>query len=136
MPSSISAAIWFLRVATVRASGSFVAPSQATPELCRWSRACLALCGAGCAEDCVHVRHAALCVGKRQGCGEEAVTLVAGSRRRCNMQHDRKWPERRPRSRDRKSTRLNSSHLVISYAVFCLKKKKKYEQQLTVLTTS
>src|SRR3989454_6529903 len=27
---------------------------------------------------------------------------------------------------DRKSTRLNSSHLVISYAVFCLKKKKHY----------
>src|SRR5688500_19308828 len=31
---------------------------------------------------------------------------------------------------DRKSTRLNSSHLVISYAVFCLKKKKK-RQHLT-----
>src|SRR5256885_5336174 len=29
------------------------------------------------------------------------------------------------RDGDRKSTRLNSSHLVISYAVFCLKKKKK-----------
>src|SRR2546426_5193415 len=29
------------------------------------------------------------------------------------------------RRQDRKSTRLNSSHLVISYAVFCLKKKKK-----------
>src|SRR2546426_4687885 len=29
-----------------------------------------------------------------------------------------------PASGDRKSTRLNSSHLVISYAVFCLKKKK------------
>src|SRR2546426_8469931 len=28
-----------------------------------------------------------------------------------------------PHQRDRKSTRLNSSHLVISYAVFCLKKK-------------
>src|SRR5438132_9194649 len=28
--------------------------------------------------------------------------------------------------RDRKSTRLNSSHTVISYAVFCLKKKKQY----------
>src|SRR5256885_10059524 len=28
---------------------------------------------------------------------------------------------------DRKSTRLNSSHLVISYAVFCLKKKKKID---------
>src|SRR2546426_7060255 len=31
----------------------------------------------------------------------------------------------RPTMVDRKSTRLNSSHLVISYAVFCLKKKKK-----------
>src|SRR5256885_8093881 len=30
---------------------------------------------------------------------------------------------------DRKSTRLNSSHLVISYAVFCLKKKKKYTRR-------
>src|SRR2546426_10219063 len=30
--------------------------------------------------------------------------------------------------RDRKSTRLNSSHLVISYAVFCLKKKKKHDE--------
>src|SRR5690349_21926239 len=28
--------------------------------------------------------------------------------------------------KDRKSTRLNSSHVEISYAVFCLKKKKKY----------
>src|SRR5256885_12813865 len=32
--------------------------------------------------------------------------------------------ERFPAITDRKSTRLNSSHLVISYAVFCLKKKK------------
>src|SRR5256885_11214891 len=31
---------------------------------------------------------------------------------------------------DRKSTRLNSSHLVISYAVFCLKKKKKIDDTL------
>src|SRR5205807_10180858 len=30
---------------------------------------------------------------------------------------------------DRKSTRLNSSHLVISYAVFCLKKKKKKKKK-------
>src|SRR5438034_5510945 len=30
--------------------------------------------------------------------------------------------------RDRKSTRLNSSHTVISYAVFCLKKKKKIKK--------
>src|SRR5437667_5896044 len=34
------------------------------------------------------------------------------------------WCRRTPR-RDRKSTRLNSSHITISYAVFCLKKKKK-----------
>src|SRR5256885_8429139 len=33
--------------------------------------------------------------------------------------------------RDRKSTRLNSSHLVISYAVFCLKKKKKTKNDHT-----
>src|SRR5689334_23549210 len=32
------------------------------------------------------------------------------------------------RERDRKSTRLNSSHSSISYAVFCLKKKKKKKQ--------
>src|SRR5438034_765530 len=31
--------------------------------------------------------------------------------------------------RDRKSTRLNSSHTVISYAVFCLKKKKKRQKK-------
>src|SRR5256885_9616466 len=33
-------------------------------------------------------------------------------------------PDLQARAADRKSTRLNSSHLVISYAVFCLKKKK------------
>src|SRR6266478_8292565 len=49
-------------------------------------------------------------------------------------------PQRQPRARhlrrqpktrqDRKSTRLNSSHSQISYAVFCLKKKKKNEAYL------
>src|SRR2546426_4384264 len=33
---------------------------------------------------------------------------------------------------DRKSTRLNSSHLVISYAVFCLKKKKKKKKRVGI----
>src|SRR2546426_7931556 len=41
---------------------------------------------------------------------------------RC--EHFLQVPARTQRSADRKSTRLNSSHLVISYAVFCLKKKK------------
>src|SRR5258708_13806883 len=35
------------------------------------------------------------------------------------------WQRWHIRIRDRKSTRLNSSHQIISYAVFCLKKKKK-----------
>src|SRR5690349_22861094 len=35
--------------------------------------------------------------------------------------------------RDRKSTRLNSSHVEISYAVFCLKKKKKKQNQKTIV---
>src|SRR3989442_9515473 len=34
------------------------------------------------------------------------------------------------RARDRKSTRLNSSHVRISYAVFCLKKKKKKRDKM------
>src|SRR5471030_3447706 len=37
-------------------------------------------------------------------------------------------PDTQQGPEDRKSTRLNSSHLGISYAVFCLKKKKKTQQ--------
>src|SRR5438034_6756642 len=37
---------------------------------------------------------------------------------------------------DRKSTRLNSSHTVISYAVFCLKKKKKGQRQSGIAAAS
>src|SRR5256885_5495100 len=39
--------------------------------------------------------------------------------------------QQQPHQIDRKSTRLNSSHLVISYAVFCLKKKKKKKKKQT-----
>src|SRR5256885_8435726 len=38
--------------------------------------------------------------------------------------------------RDRRSTRLNSSHLVISYAVFCLKKKKNHHTRTHYLLTN
>src|SRR5438034_6152658 len=41
-----------------------------------------------------------------------------------------------PQDRDRKSTRLNSSHTVISYAVFCLKKKKKKKKKITKKQTA
>src|SRR5688500_19131336 len=41
----------------------------------------------------------------------------------------RALPRPLPAQEDRKSTRLNSSHLVISYAVFCLKKKKTKEER-------
>src|SRR5256885_5031580 len=45
----------------------------------------------------------------------------------------RSAPRRAPRRfRERKSTRLNSSHLVISYAVFCLKKKKQHGHRVAV----
>src|SRR5256885_5449127 len=40
------------------------------------------------------------------------------------QRESREYDEFLRRKVDRKSTRLNSSHLVISYAVFCLKKKK------------
>src|SRR5438876_8609172 len=42
---------------------------------------------------------------------------------RLQREHDREQRSRHERERDRKSTRLNSSHPSISYAVFCLKKK-------------
>src|SRR3712207_7738147 len=48
--------------------------------------------------------------------------------RECGRE-ERQVPRRKPprdQVRDRKSTRLNSSHANISYAVFCLKKKKKH----------
>src|SRR6266850_6511694 len=45
-------------------------------------------------------------------------------------------PRRGRVRRDRKSTRLNSSHLVISYAVFCLKKKKKKKKYIYVIIIS
>src|SRR5439155_15469439 len=38
------------------------------------------------------------------------------------------WPIREKMKLDRKSTRLNSSHVAISYAVFCLKKKKPFSR--------
>src|SRR5256885_4777593 len=49
-------------------------------------------------------------------------TQVVVRRRHPRAHH---WPHRGSPVPDRKSTRLNSSHLVISYAVFCLKKKKR-----------
>src|SRR5206468_11091892 len=76
--------------------------------------------------------------GRRQGgvsaprCrhGREA-REKGSSRREARIPHDQDPPQRHDRERphrqrraDRKSTRLNSSHDQISYAVFCLKKKK------------
>src|SRR6267378_6188280 len=57
-------------------------------------------------------------------------TLFRSGRPRRSRPIPSRRPDRRRGSRpDRKSTRLNSSHVEISYAVFCLKKKKqqKYE---------
>src|SRR5437773_7726546 len=52
--------------------------------------------------------------------GMEGIGRTAGDPETDQPDHIRHAVER-----DRKSTRLNSSHITISYAVFCLKKKKK-----------
>src|SRR3712207_7211364 len=57
--------------------------------------------------------------------GAAAATLPAG----CHGRHRLRRVSGRAGRVDRKSTRLNSSHANISYAVFCLKKKKKTELQ-------
>src|SRR5690625_6558234 len=56
---------------------------------------------------------------------------ITGDMKESNIQmaksiRDQKTPVGRPGSGDRKSTRLNSSHVAISYAVFCLKKKNEH----------
>src|SRR3712207_8537828 len=57
------------------------------------------------------------------------VHLVRRRRRRHGEWRDDRRAERRPPGLlDRKSTRLNSSHANISYAVFCLKKKKREQR--------
>src|SRR5947208_11847016 len=54
----------------------------------------------------------------------------SGRGRACTQGAGRaRSPRRLGCRRDRKSTRLNSSHQIISYAVFCLKKKKKKHQK-------
>src|SRR5256885_4028078 len=70
-----------------------------------------------------HCRHRKYCPPHR-GRNEAFRRYHAGRERNrlhCSL-HER-FASRRLHPQDRKSTRLNSSHLVISYAVFCLKKK-------------
>src|SRR5690242_21634308 len=62
--------------------------------------------------------------------------LLGGAHLKWRTLHNSQ-DQRRPavvtggRGADRKSTRLNSSHMSISYAVFCLKKKKQTQKELT-----
>src|SRR6478735_555936 len=58
-------------------------------------------------------------------------TLFRSARRPGRRLPHRFRPRGAARYADRKSTRLNSSHLVISYAVFCLKKKKEIRRAPT-----
>src|ERR1039457_7626135 len=58
-------------------------------------------------------------------------TTLFRSPEECPLRHGCSPLYRGQHLPDRKSTRLNSSHLVISYAVFCLKKKKKYRQNIS-----
>src|SRR5260221_5560477 len=59
------------------------------------------------------------CVGVGLRYGDAAL-----GQRRGHPVHSQLPGQAQPEEEDRKSTRLNSSHTVISYAVFCLKKKK------------
>src|SRR3712207_7911477 len=63
-----------------------------------------------------------------QGRARTQITLACelGGKAEVLVSELRKLPEKPEVAIDRKSTRLNSSHANISYAVFCLKKKKKY----------
>src|SRR5258708_29922015 len=63
--------------------------------------------------------------GERPARGAGIVGAVAGHRAAAGAGYRR----RRRLGEDRKSTRLNSSHQIISYAVFCLKKKKHTEKK-------
>src|SRR5438034_729279 len=62
---------------------------------------------------------------KSWGLWRHAVTSLQGER----LESARFEDDGLAGDRDRKSTRLNSSHTVISYAVFCLKKKKKKKKK-------
>src|SRR2546426_5561548 len=68
-------------------------------------------------------RSGSACRAERYGCTSQRHAPVGGLPRNYA-------------SRDRKSTRLNSSHLVISYAVFCLKKKKNHIFGLALMMKS
>src|SRR2546430_6240833 len=69
-------------------------------------------------------RHGAYTCSKRHGQGRGPLARPPR----------RKGARRRARPGDRKSTRLNSSHSQISYAVFCLKKKKNNVHRTTTAT--
>src|SRR5438132_4775708 len=83
-------------------------------------------------------RSRACCRGARRSTRRPAAPPRSRSARRGHRArawpHSAQPPSRGPdgesERRDRKSTRLNSSHTVISYAVFCLKKKKRIKKLL------
>src|SRR2546429_3755289 len=64
------------------------------------------------------------------GCGPRRTIVTDSTARNETMGVGIKEQVLPPLNTDRKSTRLNSSHGYISYAVFCLKKKKKQEHHL------
>src|SRR5262245_62979393 len=66
----------------------------------------------------------------------DALPICSGAVQRGGAQAPGAVPPHRRHDEDRKSTRLNSSHLGISYAVFCLKKKKKKKKNKINITTT
>src|SRR5256885_12141044 len=99
------------RTACTAAEPALLSPAAVSAWSCSSAWVSALLAAATCSGDVFALGWAAL---RAAGAGLDGSAAAASGGR-----------PRATRSSDRKSTRLNSSHLVISYAVFCLKKKKK-----------
>src|SRR5438034_7703733 len=80
----------------------------------------------GAASSCADHSSLATRLREPRGVADESALHRPGAARRRQLRIAA--PDPRRAGPDRKSTRLNSSHTVISYAVFCLKKKKNKNQ--------
>src|SRR5258708_4616676 len=79
----------------------------------------------------VHAQDVEQSIGNQGKAIEEEHLFKTPARETRDLLEEHEYePQRENRRRDRKSTRLNSSHQIISYAVFCLKKKKQNYQMI------
>src|SRR5256885_3178270 len=117
---------------------NYLMNSAAPPILVRWLRAAgeptrlrlLALC----ADGAWSVSDLARALKQSEPRVSRHLRILCEAQLLVRLRHGQ-WVDYRLTEGDRKSTRLNSSHLVISYAVFCLKKKKKHKMKFVITST-